>query len=71
VFIKGDLFIGFSLILFGLRDRKLHSYLSFFGFEKEETKIFFNGKILSDLLILFSSFSCPPLKGETNRIFLE
>ena len=64
MFIKGDLFIGFSLILFGLRDRKLHSYLCFFGLEKEKTKIFFNGKILSDWLILFSSFSCPPWKGK-------
>ena len=48
--IKGDLFIGFSLILFELRSRKLHSYLCFHGLEKGKTnkqkKI--DGNILMD-----------------------
>jgi hypothetical protein len=71
VFIRGNHFIGFSLILFGLRDRKLHSYLCFFRLEKEETIIFFYCKNSVRLTHTFFFFFLSPLKGQTGRIFLE
>ena len=64
MFIKGDLLIGFSLICFGLGDRKLHSYLCFLDWKRRKQKYLFNGKILSDWLVLFFYFSCPPWKAK-------
>ena len=69
-FIKGDLFIGFSLILFELRGRKLRSYLCFHGLEKGKAKIIFQRKYSDGLNQYFFFFFFSPLKRQTNRIFM-
>ena len=68
MFIKSDLFIGFSLILFELRGRKLHSYLCFHGLEKGKTKIFFMETLWWINQYFFLLFLFPPKKTNQQNI---